>query len=230
MKKVLILATMLIVAAAVGSAAPACTTVLGTDVTTLNAGGGCTMDGLLFNNFVVLKASGGTGLSEIDLVNATEVGGDVTLNFNPNLGLGTGGNTISDLHFAFTVSGPLFGSNLGTGGNNASISEQICGIISDINGQCLTANQLFNAVALAGQLDVCVGNVSSGTGTTSVCHFGAGVPEGWVFKNISVNDVSSSHLTSFNESFQTGVPEPMTLSMMGIGLLGLGLIARRRKK
>ena len=27
-----------------------------------------------------------------------------------------------------------------------------------------------------------------------------------------------------------GTPEPMTLSLMGIGLLGLGLLGRRRKK
>ena len=34
---------------------------------------------------------------------------------------------------------------------------------------------------------------------------------------------------SGTESPISGVPEPMTLSMMGIGLLGLGLISRRRK-
>jgi hypothetical protein len=38
--------------------------------------------------------------------------------------------------------------------------------------------------------------------------------------------IQSTHSASFSV---TSVPEPMTLSMMGIGLLGLGLIARRRK-
>lgn len=35
---------------------------------------------------------------------------------------------------------------------------------------------------------------------------------------------------SGTESPVSGVPEPMTLSMMGIGLLGLGLMSRRRKQ
>ncbi len=36
--------------------------------------------------------------------------------------------------------------------------------------------------------------------------------------------------TSATFSPVSGVPEPMTLSMMGVGLLGLGLISRRRKQ
>ena len=41
---------------------------------------------------------------------------------------------------------------------------------------------------------------------------------------------SLSSSWSATESPVSGVPEPMTLSMMGVGLLGLGLISRRRKQ
>jgi hypothetical protein len=58
----------------------------------------------------------------------------------------------------------------------------------------------------------------SGGGTT----FFAVLPAGTDFVYKDVNGVS--------EFAQTVVPEPMTLSMMGIGLLGLGLLRRRARK
>ncbi|HWZ33995.1 MAG TPA: PEP-CTERM sorting domain-containing protein [Bryobacteraceae bacterium] len=211
------------------SATPTCASLISINVININAQGGCTAFGLTFNNFAVLNASGGTGVAEIDLVNVSLLGGnDVDLNFNPNLGVGTIGGTITDLHLAFTVSGGLIGADLNVGGNGAGISEEMCNVFQGINGGCLLANQVWNTVGISGQAGTCLGNTASGTTTTTVCHFDGGVSQGWVFKDISINSVTGSHLTSFDESFI--IPEPMTLSLMGAGLLGIGLLGRRLRK
>lgn len=52
--------------------------------------------------------------------------------------------------------------------------------------------------------------------------------------NILLWEAGSGHFISSTwsatQSPVSGVPEPMTFSLMGIGLLGLGLISRRRTK
>lgn len=237
MKKILGGLALLCMAAAVGSATPvpACGSSIG-NVVNLNSGGGCAIGGLTFSSFAVLIGSSGTGTAEIDLVSATVSGNDITLNFNPSLGTGTIGGTITDLHFSFLVAGPikgadLQGADLNVGGQFAAISEQICTVYPGMNGGCSQANLLFNAAATSGQSGTCAGDTSTGSYVASVCNFGAGADQGYVFKDISLGNLSGGHLTSFDESFMsgTGVPEPTTISLMGLGLVGLGLIGRRRK-
>jgi hypothetical protein len=45
----------------------------------------------------------------------------------------------------------------------------------------------------------------------------------------TANGFTNSVSATYSTTGPTTVPEPMTLSMMGFGLIGLGLIARRRK-
>ena len=68
------------------------------------------------------------------------------------------------------------------------------------------------------------GNIAGCTGANCVDTIG----------NILLWEAGAGHSItstwSATESPVSGVPEPMTFSLMGVGLLGLGLISRRRKK
>ncbi len=214
------------------SAAPTCASLVtasGINVLSINGLGGCTVGNLLFSNFQVSNASAGTGTAEIDLTqNGVSIAGStIGLNFNPNLGFATTGGTITDLHFSFTVTGGLIGAGLdNTNSINSSINELACTGSSSTSG--CTAPILWNTVDASGQASQCIGSTASGNGFTGVCSWGGGQPTVNFFKDISIGDPSTSHNTSFTETFIT--PEPVTLSLMGFGLLGLGLMSRRLRK
>jgi hypothetical protein len=208
------------------SATPTCASLVTVNVVTIS--GGCTAFGLTFSNFTVLNASAGTGTAEIDLTGVSQIGNDIDLNFNPNLGTGTIGGSITDLHFSFSVSGFMIGADQAVGGVNASINETLCSTLTGNSFGVCGATTLWNVTGVSGQTGTCFGNTSSGTATTGACNFGTGVNQAMVFKDISIGSPTSSHLTSFDETFI--VPEPMTLSLMGAGLLGIGLLGRRLRK
>jgi hypothetical protein len=204
---------------------------VGINVTAINAAGGCTFQGLTFNNFAVINASAGVGTAEVDVVagGITAVGGTLTFNFQPNLGLGTSGGTISDLHFFYTITGNVNGLSMFTGGNGGSVNEIDCKVTQDINGLCPLVSQVWNTTDVSGTGSTCVGNTGTGPGSAS-CALGlTGTTNLWVFKDISITDPTVSHLTNFTEGFTT-TPEPMTLTLMGAGLLGIGMLRRRFQK
>ena len=216
MKKILAMAAVLVAMAVVGSAAATCGNApSGGTGNVMAAGFSCSLDGLTFSAFNVLPNTG-----EIDLFSASVNGNDVSLNFNPFLGIGQ--TNLTDLHFTFTVSGPVTGADLSASIAGATIGETIC---STSPAEACTGTTLFAAQVHSLENADCQGNTGVGT---IVCNFGGGVNTAYVFKDIGIAQGGS--LTSFTESFYTGVPEPMTLSMMGVGLLGLSLISRRRKK
>jgi len=183
------------------------------DVLTLNAGGGCTVGGLTFSNFVV--SAGQVGITG---VNNPGPGG-VGLNFNPNL---TNSATLNDIHFSFSVTGPASsigsvflynGATIGISGSS-SIGERICDSLGVTgSGLCLgSALTTLNADA---------GLTATGTFANQTTIY--------VWKDINIS--GTAHLSSFDQNFSvSGVPEPATFSMLGIGLAGLGLLARRRNK
>jgi hypothetical protein len=207
----LIIMALLSMLAVTGNAAVVpCATATGN---VLNITGGCTIGGLVFGTFQVLN-----------------VGSEVDLNFNPNLGAGTEGGTITDLHFSSTVSGFFHGADLLNGGLGASIQETVCNAVTDGRFGCASpSNVLWNVLARDSHAGFCSDNTASGSATTTVCNFGANLASGavqaWVFKDISISNPATSHLTSFDETYL--IPEPISMLLLGAGLAALGLLGRR---
>ncbi len=171
--------------------------------------------GLTFSNFQAVDAGNTTGL-EINLVSATvDDAGMVLLNFNPSLNL-----LNQDLWFYFQVDGGVTQVDLTNGGTiNTSIQETACSTAIGAGNGCTggSAYLLGNTPLVAGGQQATV--FSDVFGATSPVY---------IYKDISTGHTGTTHMTSFSQSFHTAVPEPMTLSMMGLGLLGLGLMRRRQ--
>jgi hypothetical protein len=178
---------------------------------------GCDAGGLNFSNFSVSSQPLGmtVSLSAVD----TSVPGKVNLGFlvgGFNFTLPT--NPTPDLQLVYEVKGPVNGVfNTFGGSNGTNIVETVCDSAGAFGGACkgTQLGQLVNGSPN--------GNPSISFGTQG---------DIWIIKDIGVSQGFTGNIgiSGFANGTTSGVPEPMTLSMMGAGLLGLSLISRRRKK
>jgi hypothetical protein len=194
-------------------ATPTCIADEGMDVTTI---GSCTLGGLTFSSFTVngVPNPPGTTIYLSSIGTQSGPGGEVDLGFQ--LATPWNGTTVtaSDTVLMYSVTGPgdIVGvNNLQSGGQGVVIQEIVCSV-AFVSGNCSQTNQLAN-----------FSNPPTSSGTFSA------QSTIYILKDISQNGPNAS-ISGFLNSVETStVPEPATLSMMGLGLLGFGLMGRRRK-
>jgi len=169
-------------------------------------GNSCTVGNYVFSNFQVAPNTGfssGTFFLNVSVGSDSAPGTGLIISTNMSAALG------QDIELEFSVTNGLTGLTLSVG-PSGSVNEVVCSnqmnIGNEVNpGSC----GAVGGTTLGGA------SVAASGSTTFLIQPAA---TDWIFKDIS----------GASELAQTLVPEPMTLSLMGVGLLGLGIFGRRR--
>jgi hypothetical protein len=202
---------------------------ISTVVTCTNAAGQTL---LTFSNFEVLDPTNGAA-GTVDILGQylsngiwsgseyDTVANQVYLNMNPNLGPGAN-NQGQDTELVFEVTGGVTEVDMSVGGVNATVGETVCTVQPPTSGSnaflCPTADQLGQLVVSSESPDQPV--FQSLSGVTSPI---------WIQKDMNTGPGGqlSAELT---QSFGPSIPEPVSMVLLGSGLLGLGLLRRRSRK
>jgi hypothetical protein len=213
-KKLLGIFVGLVAMVAVASASPvACVPNGVADVTV--PGTTITCGVFTFNNFTVTPSTGSTAtisISPFTLSSWDAATGFADLTFQ----IGGTQGALTDVLFGYQVTGPLNGIDLTNPltSVNVTISEGVCRT-AFVGGVCNS-----DVVLTSGT------NPLLAPPDTAVANSFNTVQSAFIQKDIRIGQ--GGFISDFTESHHSAVPEPMTLSMMGVGLLGLGLMRRRQ--
>ena len=202
------------------SAAAAC--VNGTYATYV--GTSCTIDGLLFSNFDF--GSSGTTVLDASTVSVKVINGP-TFGFEFDTSMSVGANQTEDILIGFIVSGTISdlhasfnGAYSGTG--TSSDTETYCqnGTALPPAANCSGTGQVLDQVKLTNPPFVL---------TVPPVDFVPSLTTIAISKDINVSGGpnGTATISQITDTFSTPVPEPVTFSLMGVGLLGLGLLKKR---
>jgi hypothetical protein len=198
--------------------------------------GGCQLDDKVFSNFNYTGQ--GTPQAEQVTVNAVNTPLNPGFNFGAAWGV-SGENQSADFQLSFTVDvlqggfpidddslGIDFGQIVGTGAVN--VNESVC-----LGGNFLDGPGINCSTELASYLNVFHDGSSNQLFDHDIFLGGATYTHISVFKDIALSTGTGTdakaNFSSLSQRFsETAVPEPVTFSMMGLGLLGLGLMRRRQ--
>jgi len=190
----------------------------------------CGIGTLTFTNFSYELTSGSftTATPDVTIEAATSTGGQDIFEFDPDIAAS------SDLLLEFQVTGGIIGADLsaaitGTG----FVNEVVCTVFNSL-GICPTVDTLAilnisgngssPETVSAGLGAACVGCTTSTAGGNASVTFSS-QSQIWLDKDITAGSAAYSEV---EQSYDAVVPEPMTFSLIGAGLLGLGLMGRRR--
>lgn len=205
-------------AAVVNCTSPAITSVVASLGPGLNSCFVTGASGTLFSNFTVSPTSATVGI-DTNPLDTFVAGSEVVLGFQLS-GITPDANGNFDLLLFYQVTGGISGIDLGL---QASINpDHRSGNVTLTEIAC---SQAFTSSSCGGTTFANITATSTGSFASAIQTFST---QNTVFikKDIQFNNFAT--LSEISDSVV--IPEPMTLSLMGAGLLGLGLMRRRFNK
>ena len=191
------------------------------DVTGIPADG-CQTGSLIFDDFSVSSLPAG---ATVGILSAVDVAGTVYLNFSVTPGLSP-----LDVLLQYSVTaetGNIFGVDLGSGTLTGLgfISEIVC----DDSGFIAPGSSTCDGTQLAGHAVLPGDHVVSGFAPQTMI---------WIAKDVQLIGDPVATISDFTNSHETGgvvaqegdIPEPITMILMGSGLLALGVVRKYKVK
>jgi hypothetical protein len=225
MKKNLLGVALITLSAGIFSSVASASAVVSCDPTVANVttlgSAGCQVNGsnLIFSNFTVSPTGGlntaTVGLS--DVAGTGVAGSEVNLGFQLTLGFANAADPVGDLLLTYEVTGGISGVDINVQGtpvaspDQITVTETVCSQ-AFVGGSCPTIDTLAIYAVTS----------TNGSDAIGAMAFASTTPV-FIKKDISFNGAITSEFSNSQL-----VPEPMTLTLMGVGLLGLGVFGRRR--